>query len=95
MSARPPGQRWIKRPPRPSRRAPPTPQVRPRPGWMPLLLALGFGLSCGIFGAILGPLLIDRPGMGGLFAGLGFAGGFMLMWKGHGGTMQDIRNLFG
>lgn len=58
------------------------------------LMALGFGIAAGIVGAILGPMLIPRPGMGGLFAGMGFCIGFITMWKGLGGTMQDIRDLF-
>lgn len=94
MAERPPHQRWIKRPPKPSRRAPPRPEVRERPGAMMLLLAIGFGIAAGIVGAILGPMLIPRPGMGGLFAGIGFAVGFITLWKGLGGTMQDIRDIF-
>jgi hypothetical protein len=33
-------------------------------------------------------------GMGGLFAGIGLAGGFILVWRSLGGTRQDIRDLF-
>ena len=59
------------------------------------LLALGFGLLAGILGGIVGPQAIpDRPGMGGLFAGLGFVAGFFGLWRVFGGTRQDIRNLF-
>ncbi len=94
MTQRPPHQRWIKRPPRPSRAAPPRPEMRPRPGGVQLLMALGFGISAGILGAVLGPMLVPRPGMGGLFAGVGFAIGFVTLWKGLGGTMDDIRRLF-
>jgi hypothetical protein len=57
-------------------------------------MALGFGISAGILGAVLGPMLVPRPGMGGLFAGVGFAIGFVTLWKGLGGTMDDIRRLF-
>jgi hypothetical protein len=94
---RPPHQRWIKRPPRPSKGVvvvQPQPGKRVKPGTTQLLMALGFGIATGITGAILGPMLIPRPGMGGLFAGLGFAGGFMTLWKGLGGTLQDIRDIF-
>jgi hypothetical protein len=95
MSARPPSQRWIKRPPRPSRGTPQPAQRRTPPGMGALMLALGFGLGTGLLGAAVGPALIkDQPGMGGLFAGLGFAIGFMAFWRGMGGTREDIRNLF-
>jgi hypothetical protein len=94
MAERPPGQRWIKRPPRPSRAAPPKPVVRVRPGWPQFLTALGFALAVGIVGGVLGPILVPRPGMGGLFAGLGFVIGFITLWRGQGGTRQDIRDLF-
>ena len=57
-------------------------------------MALGFGLSAGIVGAILGPMLVDKPGMGGLFAGIGFAVAFLAMWRGFGGTLDDIRAVF-
>lgn len=95
---RPPHQRWIKRPPRPSQARPPTPEgkarARVRPGWPQLLTALGFGIALGIVGAVLGPMLIPRPGIGGLFAGLGFAGGTFMLWRGQGGTLQDLRSMF-
>jgi predicted lipid-binding transport protein (Tim44 family) len=91
---RPPHQRWIKRPPRPSRPAPPRPEARERPGTGQLITALGFGLAAGIIGAILGPMLIPRPGMGGLFAGMGFVIGFITLWRGLGGTVEDIRRMF-
>ena len=91
---RPPNQRWIKRPPRPSRAKPPV-QRRPAPGRGALLLALGFGVGAGLLGALVGPMLLpDQPGMAGLFAGLGLAIGFMAFWRGMGGTREDIRNLF-
>lgn len=91
---RPPNQRWIKRPPRPSRAKPPVAR-RQAPGMGALLLALGFGVCAGLLGALVGPKLMpDQPGMAGLFAGLGFAIGFMAFWRGMGGTREDIRNLF-
>ena len=94
MSQRPTHQRWIKRPPRPSRTAPPVAR-RQAPGLGALVLALGFGIVAGLLGALVGPRLIpDQPGIGGLFAGLGFAIGFMAFWRGMGGTREDIRNLF-
>lgn len=92
--ARPPNQRWIKRPPRPSRAKPPV-ERRQAPGTGALLLALGFAVGAGLLGAWVGPRLMpDQPGMAGLFAGLGFAIGFIAFWRGMGGTRQDIRDLF-
>jgi hypothetical protein len=32
--------------------------------------------------------------MGGLFAGVGLAGGFIAVWRSLGGTRQDIRDMF-
>jgi hypothetical protein len=92
--SRPPHQRWIKRPPRPSRAAPPRTGARDRPGMRQAVLALGFALGTGILAAMVGPQLVPRPGMGGLFAGLGFMAGFMALWRSFGGTLQDIRDLF-
>ena len=89
-----PHQRWIKRPRRPSRAAPPRTAARARPGMRQALLALGFALGTGILGAMVGPQIVPRPGMGGLFAGLGFVAGFIGLWRGFGGTLQDIRDLF-
>ncbi|WP_270936920.1 hypothetical protein [Falsiroseomonas oryzae] len=93
--ARPKHQRWIKRPPRPSRTAPAPPTRRDRPGMTQFLLSIGFGICAGLLGATVGPQVIpDRPGMGGLFAGLGFVAGFIGLWRSFGGTRQDIRDLF-
>jgi hypothetical protein len=36
---------------------------------------------------------VQGPGMGGLVAGLGFAAAFMAVWRGLGGTRQDLRDL--
>ena len=95
MSTRPPHQRWIKRPPRPSRGGPEPAARRDRPGMGQFLIAVGFGLCAGLLGALVGPLAIpDRPGMAGLFAGLGFVLGFIGFWRGVGGTRQDVRDLF-
>jgi hypothetical protein len=58
-----------------------------------LLLALGFALAAGVLGALVGSHLVQGPGMGGLFAGLGFAAAFMAVWRGLGGTRQDLRDL--
>jgi hypothetical protein len=56
---------------------------------------LEVGIGTGLLGALAGPALVpDRPGMGGLFAGLGLAGGFIVVWRSLGGTRQDIRDLF-
>ncbi len=94
MTARPPHQRWIKRPPRPSRAAPAR-ETRARPGMTQFLLACGIGVVGGILGALLGPQIIPgRAGMAGLFAGLGFVAAFMGVWSGLGGTRNDIRELF-
>lgn len=92
---RPPHQRWIKRPPRPSRTGPSLQERRLKPGMAQFLFAIGLGLGAGLLGAVVGPHLIpNQPGMGGLFAGLGFGVGFIAFWKGIGGTRQDIRDLF-
>jgi hypothetical protein len=94
MAQRPPHQRWIKRPPKPSRTSPHRAERIARPGMAQFLTAIGFGLACGILGGVLGPVALPRPGMGGLFAGLGFVLGFIILWRGQGGTRQDLRNLF-
>ena len=59
-----------------------------------LLLALGFAFAAGVLGAMIGPQIIQSPGMGGLFGGLGFAACFLGIWRGFGGTRQDLRDLF-
>lgn len=92
---RPQHQRWIKRPPRPSRTGPERAPARQKPGMTQLVLAMLVGIGTGLLGAMLGPSLApDTPGMGGLFAGLGLAGGFIAVWRSLGGTRQDIRDLF-
>ena len=92
---RPKHQRWIKRPPRPSRSVPPPAPSRQKPGLPQFLLALGFGLGAGLLGAVIGPQLMpEQAGAGGMFAGLGFAIGFLAFWRGSGGTRQDIRDMF-
>lgn len=94
-SPRPPHQRWLKRPPRPSRAGAPPATRRQKPGMGQLLVAVGFGIGAGLLGAVVGPRAVpDTPGMGGLFAGIGFAVGFVAFWRGMGGTRQDIRDLF-
>lgn len=94
MAERPPHQRWIKRPPRPSRAAAQT-QARVPPGMPHFILACAIGLVGGLLGAVTGPMLVPgRAGMGGLFAGLGFALAFMGVWAGLGGTREDVRKLF-
>jgi hypothetical protein len=94
MADRPPHQRWIKRPPRPSRGAAPG-TARVPPGWPHFWLACGVGLVGGVLGAVVGPALIpERAGMAGLFAGLGFVLSFMGVWTGLGGTRDDVRRLF-
>jgi hypothetical protein len=94
MADRPKHQRWIKRPPKPSRAAPAR-EARVRPGMTQFLLACGIGLIGGVIGALLGPQIVPgRAGMAGLFAGLGFAATFLGVWRALGGTRDDIRELF-
>jgi hypothetical protein len=95
MADRPKHQRWIKRPPRPSRAVPAAGTARTPPGMTQFGIACGFGLLAALLGAVLGPqLLPGRPGMGGLFAGLGLVIGFIAVWRGFGGTRKDVRELF-
>jgi hypothetical protein len=92
-SDRPTSQRWIKRPPRPSR--PAEIVVAPRrqkPGWEPVLMSLGMGIACFIIAAVLIPLATQREGMVGLGAGLAFAAGFWILWKALGYRAQDLRD---
>lgn len=91
---RPSGQRWIKRPPRPSRGTPQGLPPRVGPGRVHLLMAIATGVATGIVAAILSQVMGARPGLPGFFAGLGFCLGFIVLWRGFGGTRQDIRNLF-
>ncbi|WP_439598800.1 hypothetical protein [Falsiroseomonas sp.] len=91
---RPPGQRWIKRPPRPSRTTLPGPPPRVGPGVSHLLMAIATGVATGIVGVVLAQLAGARAGVPGFAAGLGFILGFIVLWRGFGGTRQDIRNLF-
>jgi hypothetical protein len=92
---RPKNQRWIKRPPRPSRAGPPAPPARQKPGVTQFMLAVATGIGVGLLCALLAPVLAPgAAGMGGLFAGIGLAGGFILVWRSLGGTRQDIRDLF-
>lgn len=91
---RPPEQRWIKRPPRPSRTTLPGPPPRVGPGRSHLLMAIATGIATGIVGVVLAQLAGARPGIPGFAAGLGFCLGFIVLWRGFGGTKQDIGNLF-
>ncbi len=94
-SSRPASQRWVKRPPRPSR--PSTVVVQPRrrkPGWEPLLMALGMGLAAGITAAVITPMVTQREGWAGLLAGVAFTGSFAVMWRAMGYTLQDLREFF-
>jgi hypothetical protein len=90
---RPTGQRWIKRPPRPSRPLPPKPEIRARPGMTQFLMAVGTGTAAGIVAAILAQLAGSRPGIPGFAAGAGFCLGFILLWRGLGGTVQDLKDM--
>jgi hypothetical protein len=58
------------------------------------LLAVGAGIVAGLLGATLGSAAAPQAGLGGLFAGLGMALGFIALWRAFGGTRQDIRDLF-
>ena len=93
---RPPSQRWLKRPPRPSRMRPASMQPPPRrkPGLEPFLMALGTGIAVGIIGGVLTPFVTAKPGMVGLFTGLGFSAGFLIMWRGLGYQLRDVREVF-
>lgn len=92
---RPKHQRWIKRPPRPSRAGTPIAPLRQKPGMTQFLLAIAVGIGTGLLGAMFGPALAPAtPGIGGLSAGIGLAGGFIALWRSLGGTRQDIRDLF-
>ncbi len=100
---RPSGQRWIKRPPRPSRpTAPlttgvpkePVRDIRIKPGMQQFLMSIGTGISAGIVGAILAQVAGLRPGMPGFAAGACFCLGFTALWRSFGGTVQDIKDLF-
>ena len=91
---RPSGQRWIKRPPRPSRTTLPGPPPRVGPGRVHLLMAIATGVATGIVGVVLAQIAGARPGVPGFAAGFGFILGFIVLWRGFGGTRQDIRNLF-
>jgi hypothetical protein len=93
MTARPPRQRWIKRPPRP--RAPRRARAGAgAAGIGQFLVAIGFGVCAGLLGRWSGRADPEREGMAGLFAGFGLVLGFLGVWRGLGGTRQDIRNLF-
>ncbi len=94
LAVRRPRERWIKRPARPSQPQPPQPLMRLKPGWPQALTGIALGLAFGIFAAVVTPMLVDRPGIPGFAAGLSFTAGFALIWRGAGGTIQDIRDLF-
>ncbi len=87
-----PRDRWVKRPPRPSR--PPAMLARVRPGWTQAALGIGLGLVLAILAAVVTPGLTAQAGMPGLAAGLAFGAGFALVWRAAGGTVDDIRSLF-
>lgn len=93
---RPPSQRWIKRPPRPSRgsRHEPTPPPRPKPTWLHFGVSLAVGF---LASGLLATLVISsgaREGIPGLVAGLGMFGGGLLTWRAFGHTVQDLRDFF-
>lgn len=88
------GQRWIKRPPRPSRPIMQGPPPRVGPGRSQALMGIATGIATAIVAVILAQVAGAPPGVPGFVAGLGFCLGFFMLWRGFGGTRQDIRNLF-
>ncbi|MBB5690394.1 hypothetical protein GXW77_03365 [Roseomonas alkaliterrae] len=91
-NARPP-RHWIKRPPRPSR-AGNAPPPRQKPGIWHAALAVCAGLLLGLLGASLAARAGAPEGVPGLAAGIGICLGAVLVWRGFGGTRQDVRDLF-
>ena len=57
-------------------------------------MALGTGIATGIVAGVLTPFVTARPGMAGLFSGLGFSGGFLMMWRGLGYQLRVVREVF-
>ena len=91
---RPPTQRWIKRPPRPSRHhAPPRPP-HPKPRAMHLVIAIGVGMAVGVLAATAAITLGAREGFPGLLSGIGMFGGALMTWRAFGFDLQDLRNFF-
>lgn len=92
--SRPPSQRWIKRPPRPSRTGSAAPPPRQKPRGQHLAISAAVGIGCGLIGSALAITLGVREGIPGLFAGVGICLGTLLTWRGFGFTMQDFRDMF-
>lgn len=92
---RPPSQRWIKRPPRPSRgRHQPAPPPRPKPTALRLGIAVAVGVLASGLAATAAITAGAREGIPGLVAGLGLFGGALLTWRAFGHTVQDFRDFF-
>ena len=93
---RPPSQRWIKRPPRPSHgsRHNPPPPPRPKPTALHLGISAGVGFLVSGVAATLAISLEAREGVPGLIAGLGMFGGGLMTWRAFGHSVQDLRNFF-
>jgi len=93
---RPPSQRWIKRPPRPSRgsrhHAPPPPRAKPKA--IHLAIAIGVGLVAGALAATATITLGAREGLPGLLSGIAMFGGALLTWRALGFTVDDLRRFF-
>ena len=92
--SRPPSQRWIKRPPRPSRAGNAAPPPRQKPRGHHLAIAVAVGAGGGLIGSALGVTLGAREGIPGLLAGIGICLGTLLTWRGFGFTLQDFRDFW-
>jgi hypothetical protein len=70
------------------------PPPRQKPGFAQAAIAAGAGLVLGLLGASLSAQAGLREGVPGLLLGGGICLGFLLVWRGFGGTVQDFRNLW-
>ena len=93
---RPPSQRWIKRPPRPSRGSRhhvPEP-ARPKPTWLHLGVSVGVGFLASGLLATAAITAGAREGLPGLVAGLGRCAGVLVAWRAFGHSVQQLRDFF-
>jgi hypothetical protein len=65
-----------------------------KPGRTQFFMGIGLGTAAGIVAVILAQLAQARPGIPGFAFGVAFCMGFLLIWRGHGGTVQDLKDLF-